>query len=58
MEATYSDFIPVNNNRFPQNIVVTFFSSTPVIMKVGYAKVTCEETLSMPFSIPEKYERR
>lgn len=58
MEATYSDFIPVNNSRFPQNIVVTFFASTPVIMKVGYSKVTCEEALSMPFSIPEKYERR
>ena len=57
MEARYSSFTSVNNYLFPNNIVVTFFSGSPVIMKVTYTKVTSEESLAMPFTIPEKYSR-
>jgi hypothetical protein len=57
MEARYSSFTSVNNYLFPNNIVVTFFSGSPVIMKVTYTKVTSEETLAMPFTIPDKYSR-
>lgn len=58
MEATYSNYTEINRSLFPQNIVVTFFASTPVIMKVSYTKVTPEEILTMPFTVPEKYERK
>lgn len=58
VEASYSDFIAVNQRLFPQNIVVTFFAASPVIMKVSYSKVVGEETLALPFTIPEKYERK
>ncbi len=58
VEASYSNFTVVNNRLFPQNIVVTFFATTPVIMKVVYSKVMNESTLTMPFTIPEKYDRK
>lgn len=58
VEASYTQFTAVNGYLFPLNIVVTFFSSTPVIMKVSYSKVANEETLTMPFTIPDKYERK
>ncbi|MFM7216464.1 MAG: DUF4292 domain-containing protein [Bacteroidota bacterium] len=58
VEANYSGFIPVNDRLFPQNVVVTFFSTSPVIMKVAFSKVTPEETLALPFTVPEKYERK
>jgi hypothetical protein len=58
VEATYAGFTAVNEHLFPQNIVVTFFASTPVIMKVTYSKVSSEESVSLPFTIPDKYERK
>jgi hypothetical protein len=58
MEAGYSGFVAVNGYLLPQQIVVTFFSGSPVIMKVTYSKVSAEESLTMPFSIPEKYEKK
>ncbi|MFM8432704.1 MAG: DUF4292 domain-containing protein [Bacteroidota bacterium] len=58
VEARYSDFIKINDRLFPQGVVVTFFSGSPVIMKVTYSKVTEEPTLAIPFTIPEKYGRR
>lgn len=58
VEANYSNFISVGERLFPQNIVVTFFASTPVIMKISYSKVTNEEVVALPFTIPEKYQRK
>jgi len=58
VEATYAGFVPVNDRLFPQNMVVTFFASTPVIMKIAFSKVTSEEAVALPFTIPEKYERK
>ncbi|MEY4594227.1 MAG: hypothetical protein RIQ47_637 [Bacteroidota bacterium] len=58
VEASYSEFMAINDFLFPRNIVVTFFSGTPVIMKVSYSKVTNEESLTMPFTIPDKYDRK
>lgn len=58
VEASYSEFTAVSDFLFPRNIVVTFFSGTPVIMKVTYSKVANEAVLAMPFTIPEKYERK
>ena len=43
---------------FPGNIVVTISSATPIIIKLEYNKVTAEEMFTMPFSVPEKYERK
>lgn len=58
VEASYTGFTPVNDRLFPHNMVVTFFALTPVIMKITYSKVTSEEAVTLPFTIPDKYERK
>jgi hypothetical protein len=58
LEATYSNFTEVNGYLFPNNIVVTIASATPTIIRVEYNKAVNEETLQMPFSVPEKYQAK
>jgi hypothetical protein len=64
LEADYNNFFDlnadsatVNKKLFPQNIEVNVTSATPLKIKVQYNKVT-EEPTSLPFNVPEKYERR
>lgn len=56
VEATYSNFTDVSGFLFPNNFVVTVAASTPTIIKVKYTKIVSEDTLAMPFTVPEKYE--
>lgn len=55
VEASYKNFTDVNGSLFPNNLVVTFASSTPAIISVEYTKIVNEDTLQMPFTVPEKY---
>jgi hypothetical protein len=56
LQAEYSDFIEVDQKRFPHNIFVTVQSAAPLKIKVHYTKVQTGEPQSLPFSVPEKYE--
>ena len=56
VEATYKNFIDVNNSLFPSTLVVTISGVSPTIIKLEYNKVTAPDSLQMPYSIPEKYE--
>ncbi len=58
VEATYSKFTDVGGYLFPGNLVVTVASSSPTIIRVEYTKVVSEDTLQLPFSIPEKYQEK
>ncbi|MBL0258468.1 MAG: DUF4292 domain-containing protein [Bacteroidetes bacterium] len=58
IEATYKNFMDVNSELFPGNLVVTISSASPIIIKLEYTKVTANEEFTMPFSVPEKYERK
>lgn len=58
IEANYKNFIDVNSELFPGNLVVTISSSSPIIIKLEYNKVVADEMFTMPFSVPEKYERK
>ena len=58
VEATYSKFSEVGGYLFPGNLVVTIASSTPTIIRVEYTKVVSEDTLQLPFTIPEKYQEK
>jgi hypothetical protein len=58
LEAAYSDFFEVDRKRFPQNLVVTVTASAPLRIKVKYTKVVSGEAQSVPFTVPEKYERK
>jgi len=64
LEADYNNFFELNpdstgSNKklFPQNIEVTVAASAPLKIKVQYNKVT-EEPTTLPFTVPEKYDRK
>ena len=56
LEAEYNDFIDVDSQHFPQNILVTVKAQSPLRIKVRYNKVTSGEPQTIPFTVPEKYE--
>ncbi len=56
VEATYKNFTDVNGYLFPNSLVVTIASTSPTIIRVDYTKAVNDDSLQMPFSIPEKYE--
>lgn len=59
VEATYKNFTEVGGRLFPNNLVVTISSSSsPTIIKIAYNKLTEGESFTMPFTVPEKYERK
>lgn len=58
VETNYKNFTDVNGSLFPNNIVVTIASTSPTIMKIEYNKITVQDELSMPFTIPERYEAK
>jgi hypothetical protein len=58
LEANYADYFEVNKKLFPQQIRVNVTASSPLKINVRYGKVTTDEVLTMPFTIPEKYEQR
>ena len=57
LEAEYSNFQPVNDNLFPYQILVTVMASAPLKIKVEYSKIAVGEVQTLPFNIPDKYER-
>jgi len=56
LEALYNEFLEVDGQRFPQNILVDVKAQSPLRIKVTYNKVTSGESQTMPFSVPEKYD--
>lgn len=58
VETNYKNFTDVNGYLFPLNLVITLASNTPTIMKIEYTKVSTMEELSMPFTVPEKYQAK
>ena len=58
LQAEYSDFIDVDQKRFPLILQVTVTASAPLRIKVKYTKVVSGEAQSLPFTVPEKYERK
>ena len=58
LQAEYSDFFEVDQKRFPHNLLVSVHSSAPLRISVKYTKVQSGEVESVPFSVPEKYDRK
>jgi hypothetical protein len=56
VEASYSKFTDVGGKLFPNNMVLTIASSSPSIIRVEYSKIQSEDTLQLPFTVPEKYK--
>ena len=58
VEASYKNFTEVGGKLFPNDLVVTISSSSPTIIKIVYNKLTADESFTMPFTVPEKYDRK
>ncbi len=58
LEATYSDFTLAGTKLIPNKIYVTVSSADSSKITVEYEKITVDEPVSIPFSIPEKYDRK
>jgi hypothetical protein len=58
LEANYSHYFALNNKLFPHHILVNVAAAAPLKINIQFSKVTPDEVSSMPFSIPEKYEKK
>ncbi len=58
LEAVYSDFTLAGSKLIPNKIFVTVASSKPSTISVEYSKITVDEPVTIPFTVPEKYERK
>lgn len=57
MTAVYSDFRETEAGVFPMNCNITIDSEDKIEFNIVYSKVSVEEKVKMPFSIPKKYEK-
>jgi hypothetical protein len=58
LEAVYSNFIKAGSKLIPSKIFVSVNSSRPSTINIEYSKITVDEPVTIPFSVPEKYERK
>ena len=58
VEASYRNFTQVGEKLFPNDLVVTISAASPTIIKIAYNKLTPGEPFTMPFTVPDKYDRK
>jgi hypothetical protein len=57
LEAYYEDFQPLENQLYPSSLHYNIMSEDVLKIKINYNKVTINEPMAFPFSIPENYDR-
>jgi hypothetical protein len=57
LTANYSDFRNINGQMIPHKVNMIMESSNTVELNIEYSKVSVDREISVPFSIPKKYER-
>ena len=57
LSATYSDFLAVENQLYPSALKFEIQAEDLIKIKINYSKVTLDEPMNFPFSIPENYKR-
>ena len=57
LEAYYGDFTALTNEMYPSTINFNIITDNILKIKISYNKVTINEPMTFPFSIPENYER-
>jgi hypothetical protein len=53
----YSDFKPISEKLFPHLVKINVRASKELMVEIEYYKISLDEEISTPFSIPSKYER-
>jgi hypothetical protein len=57
LTATYSDFLSVQNQLCPSALKFNIQAEDMIKIKINYSKVTLNEPMTFPFSIPGNYKR-
>ena len=57
LTARYSSFIQIEGQNMPSRADYEIEADSPIKVTVKHAKFTLNESVTMPFSIPDKYER-
>jgi len=57
LEAYYEDFLPLDNQHYPATLNYNIMADDILKIRINYNKVTMNEPMAFPFSIPENYER-
>lgn len=57
LTATYSDFLKAGNQLYPATINFDIMAENMIRIRIDYSKVTLDEPMAFPFSIPGNYKR-
>ena len=57
LSANYSDFVGLENQLYPSALKFNIQGENLIKIKINYSKVTLDEPMTFPFSIPENYKR-
>ena len=57
LEAHYNNFVEMNSQLFPTLIQFSITADNPIDLTLDYGRITLDQPLSFPFTIPSKYDR-
>jgi hypothetical protein len=57
LSAFYADFLPVDSQLYPSRLRFDIMADDVLKIRINYNKVTMNEPMSFPFSIPENYQQ-
>jgi hypothetical protein len=57
LSAIYGDFEPMETQVYPSELHFDIMAEDIIKIKINYSKVTLNEPMAFPFSIPENYKR-
>jgi hypothetical protein len=57
LEARYEEFIPLENQVYPSVLRYNILAEDLLKIRINYNKVTLNEPMAFPFSVPENYEK-
>jgi hypothetical protein len=57
LSATYSDFLAVENQLYPSALEFEIQAEDMIDIKINYSKVSLDDPMTFPFSVPENYKR-
>ncbi len=55
--ALYSDFDKIDNQLFPYHLDFEISSENQIDIQIDYSKITVNESLKFPFTVPERYTK-
>jgi hypothetical protein len=57
LDALYTDFHPVSDQLFPYHIRYDLQADKPIVVELGYSKISIDEPQSFPYKVSSKYSR-